>query len=120
MPEGTTFERGTHFRSKAELIEALRRWFDDTDEDTIGDLKFGRAPWLSFETSQGPADLNADTRRTAIERMLRHSSRKPDAPWRVIENNRGNVNKIVFDTTDTHEGWYAYLREALTAPQELS
>lgn len=119
MSEETTFERGTHFRSRGELIDALRRWHDDTDEDTIGDLKFGRAPWLSFDTSAGIADLNADTRRTAIERMLRSIS-KADAPWQVIENNRGKVNKIVFDTIDTHEGWYAYLREPLAAPQELS
>jgi hypothetical protein len=119
MSEGTSFERGTHFRTRSELIEALRRWHNDTDEDTIGDLKFGRAPWLSFDTPAGTADLNADTRRTAIDRMLRHPS-KAGASWQVIENNRGKVNKIVFDTNDTHEGWYAYLREPLAAPQELS
>lgn len=119
MNEGATFERGTHFRSQDELVGALQRWHTDTDEETIGDLKFGRAPWLSFDTSAGIADLNADTRRTAIERMLRHPS-KADASWQVIENNRGKVNKIVFDISDTHEGWYAYLREPLAAPQELS
>jgi len=118
MTQGTSFERGTHFRSRTELVDALRRWYDDTDEDTIGDLKFGRAPWLSFDTSAGIADLNADTRRAAIERMLRHPS-KADAPWQVIENNRGKVNKIVFDPNDTHEGWYAYLREPLGAPSSI-
>ena len=118
MTEGTSFVRGTHFRSRSELVAALQRWHDDTDDDTIGDLKFGRAPWLSFDTSAGIADLNADTRRTAIERMLRCST--ADSPWQVIENNRGKVNKIVFDRGDTHEGWYAYLREPLAAPQEIS
>ena len=118
MTEGPSFERGTHFRSRSELVAALQRWLDDTDDDTIGDLKFGRAPWLSFDTSAGLADLNADTRRTAIERMLRRST--SHAQWRVIENNRGKVNKIVFDTSDTHEGWYAYLREPLVASQEIS
>ena len=119
MAEGTSFERGTHFRSRSELVEALQRWHDETDEDTIGDLKFARAPWLSFDTSAGIADVNADTRRSAIERMLRHPSRA-EAPWHVVENNRGKVNKIVFDPSDTHEGWYAYLRDPLAAPQELS
>lgn len=119
MTEGASFERGAHFRGRGELVAALQRWHDDTGEDTIGDLKFGRAPWLSFNTSAGIADLNADTRRTAIERMLRHPSRN-EAPWHVIENNRGKVNKVVFDTSDTHEGWYAYLREPLAAPQEIS
>lgn len=119
MTEGTSFDRGTHFRSRNELVDALQRWYDATDEDTIGDLKFGRAPWISFDTPAGIADLNADTRRTAIERMLRHSPRR-ETPWQVIENNRGRVNKIVFDTNDTHEGWYTYLREPLAAPQELS
>lgn len=117
MTEGTSFDRGTHFRSRSELVAELQRWHDDTDDDSIGDLKFGRAPWLSFDTSAGIADLNADTRRTAIERMLRGST--AHAPWQVIENNRGKVNKIVFDTSDTHEGWYAYLRQPLAAPQEI-
>lgn len=119
MTEDASFERGTHFRSRGELIEALQRWHDNTDDDTIGDLRFGRAPWLSFDTSAGIVDLNADTRRTAIERMLGHPS-EAEVPWQVIENNRGKVNKIVFNTSDTHEGWYAYLREPLAAPQEVS
>ncbi|MDQ3533452.1 MAG: hypothetical protein M3456_14000 [Actinomycetota bacterium] len=117
MAEGdATFEKGTHFRDRADLVDALKRWFEQTDEDTIGDLSYGRAPWLNFDSPAGLADLNADTRRTAIERMLAHARRAPDAPWEVIENNRGKVNKIVFDTNDTHEGWYAYLREPLAAP----
>jgi len=74
---------------------------------------------LEITTSVGLADLNADTRRSAIERMLAYS-RRTDAPWHVIENNRGKVNKIIFDKSDTHEGWYAYLREPLAAPQEVS
>lgn len=114
------FDKGTHFRSRKELVDALQRWHDDTDEDTIGDLSFGRAPWLSFDTPAGLADLNADTKRDAVERMLKHAQGHADAVWQVIENNRGKVNKIVFDPSGTHEGWYAYLREPLAAPQEIS
>lgn len=117
---GATFERGTHFHGRAQLVGALKGWVEETDEDTIGDLSFGRAPWLSFDTSAGLADLNADTRRDAVERMLQHAHREPAATWQVIANNRGKVNKIAFDPSDTHKGWYAYLREPLATPQELT
>lgn len=117
---GATFERGTHFHDRSQLVEALKRWVEETDEDTIGALAFGRAPWLSFDTSAGLVDLNADTRRTAVERMLQHARRQPSATWHVIENNRGRINKVVFHPNDTHEGWYAYLRDPLAAPQELT
>ncbi len=116
---GRTFERGTHFRDLTRLVDALTRWVEETEEDTIGDLSFGRAPWLSFDTSAGLADLNADTRRAAAERVLTHARRGPNAAWKVIENNRGKVNKIVFDPNDTHEGWYAYLRRPLPQPTTI-
>jgi hypothetical protein len=113
-----SFERGTHFTSRAELVRALKRWVEESDVDTIGDLSFKRAPWVSFDTSAGIADVNADTRRDAIERLLRQAS--GDRPWHVIENRRGSINKIVFDLSDSHEGWYAYLRQPLGAPQEIT
>jgi hypothetical protein len=113
-----SFERGTHFTSRAELVRALKRWVEESDEDTIGDLSFKRAPWISFDTSAGIADVNADTRRDAIERLPRQAS--GDRPWHVIENRRGSINKIVFDLSDSHEGWYAYLRQPLGAPQEIT
>jgi hypothetical protein len=112
-----TFERGTHFRSRQELVAALKRWVDETNEPTIGDLKFKRAPWISFETPAGVADLNADTRRDAVERMLRQTSQ--GRPWHVIENRRGSVNKVIFDLNDSHEGWYAYLRQSVPEPTEI-
>ncbi|HVL40131.1 MAG TPA: hypothetical protein VM328_12140 [Fimbriimonadaceae bacterium] len=118
MNEQTSFERGTHFQSRAQLVAALERWVTDENDETIGDLKFGRAPWISFDTSAGIADINADTRRDAIERMLRQT--RDGQPWHVIANNRGKVNKVVFDLSDSHEGWYSYLREPLDAPQEIS
>lgn len=116
----TMFDKGTHFHSREQLVEALERWVEETTEQTVGDLSFKRAPWLSFETAAGIADLNADTRRDAVERMLGHAHSHPDDPWHVIENQQGTVNKIVFDPAgDSHEGRYAYLREPVVAPQEL-
>lgn len=113
-----SFERGTHFTSKAQLIAALERWLREGDEETIGDLKFKRAPWISFDTSVGIADINADTRRDAVERMVRQT--RDGKPWHVLENRRGSVNKVVFDANDSHEGWYSYLRQPLDKPQEIS
>lgn len=118
MTEQTSFERGTHFESRARLVAALERWVNEGNDETIGDLQFGRAPWISFDTSAGIADINADTRRDAIERMLRQT--RDGQPWHVVANNRGKVNKVVFDQNDSHEGWYSYLRQPLDAPQELS
>ncbi len=111
------FERGTQFRNRHELVAALKRWVEATDELTIGDLKFKRAPWISFDTHAGVADLNADTRRDAVERMLRQTSKRH--PWHVIENRRGSINKVVFDLNDSHEGWYAYLRQPVPEPMEI-
>lgn len=118
MSEGTTFERGTHFQNREQLIAALERWVKEGDEETIGELEFKRAPWISFDTSAGIADINADTRRDAIERLLRQT--REGQPWHVVENRRGNVNKVVFDLNDSHEGWYSYLRQPLSNEQELS
>jgi hypothetical protein len=114
---GDMFERGTHFRNRHELVAALKRWVEETTEETIGDLKFKRAPWISFDTSAGVADLNADTRRDAVERMLRQTSEA--RPWHVIENRRGSINKVVFELKDSHEGWYAYLRQPIPEPTEI-
>ena len=118
MTEQTSFERGTHFQSRAQLIEALEGWVAGGNDETIGDVEFKRSPWISFDTSAGIADINADTRRDAVERMLRQT--RANQPWHVVENRRGSVNKVVFDANDSHEGWYSYLRQPLDAPQELS
>ena len=118
MSEATSFERGTHFQSQAQLVAALEHWVKEGGDETIGDLEFKRAPWVSFDTSAGIADINADTRRDAVERMLRQT--RDGQPWHVVENRRGSVNKVVFDPNDSHEGWYSYLRKPLDVPQEIS
>lgn len=110
-------EKGTRYKSRGELVEALEKWIAESDDETIGDTSFARAPWLSFDSSAGVVDLNADTNRQAVERMLQKGG--GDEPWHVIENRKGNINKVVFHPSDSHEGWYAYLRESLSAPQEL-
>jgi hypothetical protein len=68
--------RGTHFQTRQEMHEAIQQWFENTREETIGDAeRFGRAPWISVESSVGIVDLNADTSRRAIERTGRMPKR---------------------------------------------
>jgi hypothetical protein len=120
MDEHGMLAKGTHFGSRDELVSALERWFDGTDEETIGDAeRFKRAPWINADSSAGLFDLNADTSRRAVGRMLAFVRSHPGSPWLVVENQRGRVNKVVFDPNDSHEGWYAYLRHPLPAPSEL-
>jgi hypothetical protein len=119
LEDASVLAKGTHFRTRQELLEALEQWLQN-DEETVGDAtRFGRAPWISFETPAGIADLNADTNRRSVERMLHHAQTHPGAAWHVVENRRGKVNKVVFDLNDTHESWYAYLREPSSEPREL-
>jgi hypothetical protein len=120
VPEQRGLPKGTHFVERSALLGALERWLETTSEKTIGDAgRFARAPWISFESSAGIVDLNADTKRSAITQMLEHVHAHPDEPWWVIANRRGSVNKVVFDRNDSHEGWYAYLRTPLSAPSVL-
>ena len=120
MDQYERLEKGTHFASRDELVAALERWFESTDEATIGDADlFKRAPWINADSAAGLFDVNADTTRRAVGRMLAFVRSHPTAPWHVVENQRGRVNKVVFDPLDSQEGWYAYLRHPLPAPTEL-
>lgn len=119
LANDVTFERGTHFTTQSEAVQALKRWFEETDEETIGDTSFARAPWINFDSPTGVVDLNADTNRRGVQRMLQQTRTNRNEPWHVIENQRGKINKVVFNLNDTHEGWYAYLREPLSAPTTI-
>ena len=120
MEQDGALAKGKHFASRHEMVVAIQRWFDETDDETIGDVeRFARAPWINFDSPAGPIDLNADTSRRAIGRMLKQVRSRPHEPWHVIENQRGKVNKVVFSLDDSHEGWYAYLRDPLDAPTTL-
>ena len=107
--------KGTHFTSKRELVDYLRKWLSRSDSATIGDVsRFPGQRWISMETSFGLMDINADTKREAVERLVQVvETRGLDAKWNVIANNRGKINKVVFDLGDESWGWYAYLRSPL-------
>ena len=98
VDEHGMLEKGTRFASRDELIAALERWHESTDEATIGDAdRFKRAPWVNADSAAGLFDLNADTTRRAVGRLLAFVRSHPSAPWHVVENQRGRVNKVIFD-----------------------
>ncbi len=114
----TWFAQGTTFDTREAAVEALRKWAELTTEDTVGGAEFGQTAWIFFDSSHGRVRINSDTRRDAVERMLRAEDN--GAEWRVEENTDGVVNKVVFDVDRaTQQGWYAYLLEPLDAPSSL-
>lgn len=118
-----TLARGTHARTTTELTTLLADWLAQCSEDTIGDVsRYPRAPWVSVETPLGLMDLNADTRRSAVEAFLVHA-RRGDGSFvlHVVANRRGRINKVVFDPDVTPPvGWYAYLRKEQPEPTSMT
>lgn len=110
--------RGTQFATIDELVGYMRGWLERCDDATVGDpTRFAGTPWIRFGTPAGDAAINADTTRGAVRRMVAAAAR--GLPWSVVANTRGKINKIVFDSRDSHAGWYAYLRKPLVTPREL-
>ena len=112
--------RGTRLAGKAELFRLLKYWLRMSDMTTIGDIgNFGGSACILIALENGrTARLNSDTKRITVEEYVKTAkARGPEAPWAVVGNQRGRLNKINFraDGTET-PGWYCYLREPLPAP----
>lgn len=120
LSDPTLIPKGTHFRSREELVDFLGSWLADNKAiATIGDVsRFARAPWISVETPFGLMDINADTKREAVERLVLASNERP-LKWVVRANNRRRFNKVAFAINDNAHGWYAYLRKPLTQEEEF-
>jgi hypothetical protein len=57
--------------------------------------------------------LNADTKRAAVEEVVRANGSVP-GPWPVVANRRDRINKVLpFPSSDPLPGWYAYVTPAL-------
>jgi len=90
-------ERDTHCESKAEFAELLRRWYDSTDEKTIGDLTVvkGVTSWVTVRTGGRDFRVHADTSRDGIRRYLElvglHGA---TLPWHVERSRSGKINKV--------------------------
>jgi hypothetical protein len=67
------------------------------------------------------AELNADTKRLAIQEYVKTArARGADLPWSVISNRDGPYNKLVFRADrEKTPGWYCYLRPAALGTGEV-
>jgi hypothetical protein len=114
---------GTIVQSKQAFAELLDGWLHTSKAQTIGDVgSFGGRPYVHIELGDVTAVLNADTKQAAVREYLDEVGRRGDAeaPWQVVANQRGRVNKIVFrDDGQPTPGWFCYLAEPLTTPGEI-
>lgn len=103
--------QGLRVPAKAALIEVLQAWLGDSHAATIGDIgSFGGKPWIWIDLDGWTVALNADTKRAAVEAVVRDHRYDPNRPWRVVANRRGRINKVT-PSPDGQPlpGWYAYL-----------
>lgn len=114
--------RGVRVSGKREFADLLRRWHNQSQTKTIGDVGcFGGTACITVRLGDHDVVLNVDSKRSAVVTYLDHVWRLgPDLPWRVVANNRGSVNKVVFsDDPADAAGWYQYLRTPLAQPGQL-
>ncbi len=114
--------RGVRVTGKREFADLLRRWHNQSQAKTIGDVgSFGGTACITVRLGDHDVVLNVDSKRSAVATYLDHVRRLgPDLPWRVVANNRGTVNKVVFsDDPADAAGWYQYLRTPLAQPGQL-
>jgi hypothetical protein len=85
-----------HRESKTEFADLLRRWHDDTREETIGDLRRNCVTkWLTVSATGNRCVVHADTSRVAIRRYLELVAKfGPDPGWRVERGRRETLNKV--------------------------
>jgi hypothetical protein len=127
-PTGNVMDENGHLlpgivvRSKDQLLRILMRWLEESSAATIGDVgTFGGRAHLRIDLDGTEVVLNADTKRAAVTAYT-HLARRhgPDAPWKVIGNRRGVVNKVLPGAAiDAIPGWYCYLSHPRTTPGPL-
>lgn len=112
--------RDTHCESKAEFAELLRRWYDSTDERTIGDLTQvkGVTTWVTIHTGGRDFRVHADTNRDGIRRYLELVGlHGPSLQWRVEPSQRRNINKVCVEPDGAPtKGLFIYAMKELDEP----
>lgn len=113
--------QGLRLTGKAELIDVLQAWLGDSPAATIGDIgSFGGKPWIWVDVDGWTVALNADTKRSAVEAVVRDHRHDPNRPGRVVANSRGKINKVVPSPDGPPlPGWYAYLPTPLDAEETI-
>lgn len=113
--------RGLTTSGKEELLAELRRWVEQSDAMTIGDVgSYGGKAWVHATIGGHKIVVNSDTSRAAVERALAANPAGDVKVWLVAENQRGRVNKVhPWPEDQPLSGWYVYLRDELSEPTQL-
>lgn len=114
--------RGTRCASKTDFVRVLQRWYDGTDEPTIGGVgSYGGKAWLWVRVGGYECHLNADTKRDAVFQFLEWARfRGSEYPWHVRANRKGVCNKVVVHPQGIETpGFYLYVKPALPAETTL-
>jgi hypothetical protein len=113
--------RGLRLAGKAELMDVLQSWLSDSHAETIGDIgSFGGKPWIWVDADGWTVAINADTKRSAVEAVVRDHRYGSTRPWQVVANRRGRINKVVPSPDgEPLPGWYAYLHTPLDAEETI-
>jgi hypothetical protein len=100
-----------------DLVSLLAWWLANSDAKTLGSLDGpGNTRVIKGAVRNFRFRVNADTRRDAVEQIVRAHPRG----WRVVANARGNVNLVLPATEHVAiPGWYCYLTKKLPAAVAL-
>jgi hypothetical protein len=113
-------DRDTHCESKAEFAELLRRWYDSTEEKTIGDLNVvkGVTTWVTVRTGGRDFRVHADTTRDGIRRYLELAGlHGPTLAWYVEPSRTGKINKVCVEPDrSATKGIFIYAMKELDEP----
>lgn len=120
---GTLIRKGTHCDTKQKFADILRRWYENTNEDTIGDLRshYGVTTWMTVSASGHRCVVHADTSRDAIRRYLELvEDHGPDLSWRVERGRRGTLNKVCVELNGAPTpGLFIYTARAFESPASI-
>jgi len=79
LTEGGHLPQGLRVQGKAELVEVLHSWLEISPAATIGDIgAFGGKPWIWIDVDGWTVALNADTKRAAVEAVVRDHRHHPN------------------------------------------
>lgn len=82
-------------KSKSELKSLLEGWLILSQADVIGSPSLpNNTPVILIQLGEDKYYINGDTRREGVTKAVSHIQET----WKVVENNRGVKNKIVFST----------------------
>lgn len=84
--------------SKTEFHNQLRHWLT-TGEYCIGpeELNYKRTGWVFVRDGNSLYQLNADTKRPAVEEYVQYLDLLgDDVEWHVVENRNGNLTAVAY------------------------